>query len=164
VVWPLPCAAEIPEPPDDPELDEEPELEEEPELDEEPEVPEELAEPDDVPPLEPEAAALPVLPLDVVPLLVLACEEPGSTKATAPATARPVAAIAAVTARSRVRPRYRAATAARGGHDCEVGAPRGASLSRSCPGAVGCAEFIGFPSSFSPQSAGQESGNPRSCL
>ena len=42
--------------------------------------PEELDEPDDAVPLEPEppdAAAPPVLPLDVVPLAVLACDAPG---------------------------------------------------------------------------------------
>jgi hypothetical protein len=71
VVWPLePCAEEMPEPLENPELDDDPE---EPEPDEEPE---ELDEPDEV--LPPEAAALPVLPLDVVPLAELACEEPGS--------------------------------------------------------------------------------------
>jgi len=68
VVWPLePCAAEIPEPPEEPELDAELE-------------PPEDVEPDDVAPLEPEplAAALPVPP-DVEPLAVLVCGDPGRT-------------------------------------------------------------------------------------
>jgi hypothetical protein len=73
VVWPLePCAEEIPEPPENPGLSEEPAFEAEPE-------PLEDAEPDDVPPLEPApppAAALPVPP-EVVPLTVLACDDPG---------------------------------------------------------------------------------------
>jgi hypothetical protein len=74
VVWPPePCAEEIPEPPENPELLEEPEFAWELEP---------LEEPDDVPLLEPEPledAALPVLPLDPLPLAVLACDDPGRT-------------------------------------------------------------------------------------
>jgi hypothetical protein len=133
VVWPPePCAEEIPEPPESPELADDPELAEEPESS--PDAAE-LDEPDES--SERLAAALPE------ELVVLSCDEPGRAKATTPATARPAAPIPAVTARTRVRPRLRAAAAATG---------------------LGCCQFMGFPSSFSPQSAGQESGNPRNYL
>ncbi|MBO0816610.1 MAG: hypothetical protein J2P30_15895, partial [Actinobacteria bacterium] len=74
MVWPLPCAAEIPELPEDPE----------PPMDLEPPLlaePEEADEPVDVLAEEPELcdpAALPVEPLEPV---VLAWDEPGSAYA-----------------------------------------------------------------------------------
>jgi hypothetical protein len=74
VVWPPePCAEEIPELPENPEPLEEPEFAWELEP---------LEELDDVPLLEPEPledAALPVPPLDPLPLAVLACDDPGRT-------------------------------------------------------------------------------------
>ena len=86
------------EDPDEPELAEEPVPSSDPaELDEPEEVLEPLDEPDEVP--EPvDAAALPEEPV------VLACDDPGSAKATTPATARPAAPIPAVTVRTRARP------------------------------------------------------------
>lgn len=123
MVWlPAPCAPEIPELPENPE----------PPVAVEPEpfaAPEDADEPVDVPPEEPLfcAAALPVEPPE--PLLPV-WDEPGSAYATTPAEARPAAPTATVTARSRDRPRCRAAVAAATGHT----APRGALLSRPCPG------------------------------
>jgi len=64
-----------------------------------------------------------------------------------PATARPAAPIPAVTARTRARPRLRAAAAATG---------------------FGCCEFMGFPSSFFPAvcgpGVGESSGLPLTVL
>ena len=69
VVWPLePCAEEMPEPPENPELDDEPELAEDPELAETREEPDERC-------CRTTTAPVP----DVVPLAVLACDEPGRT-------------------------------------------------------------------------------------
>ena len=133
MVWPPePCAEEIPDPPENPELSDDPELAEAPKPSSDPR---ELDEPDEVPELV--DAALLEEPV------VLACDDPGRAKATTPAAARPAAPIPAVMARTRARPRLRAAAAATG---------------------FGCCEFMSFPSSFSPQSAGPVSGNPRNNL
>jgi hypothetical protein len=126
VVWPPePCAEEIPEPPENPELSDDPELAEAPKPSSDPREPDD---PDEVPELlELLDAALPEEPV------VLACDDPGRAKATTPAAARPAAPIPAVMARTRARPRLRAAAAATG---------------------FGCCEFIGFPSSYSPAVCG----------
>jgi len=74
-------------------------------------------------------------PADTVPLALLAeCADPGSAAATTPAPTRPAAPIVTVAARNRARPRSLAATAAAG---------------------LGWCEFMRFPSSYSPQSAGR---------
>ena len=107
MVWPPPCAAEIPEPPENPD----PPVAAEPEL---------LAEPDE-----------PVF-CDAAPV-VLAWDEPGSAYARTPVTARPAAPTATVVARSRDRPCRRATAAAATGR----AAPPGASVPRPGPGWVG---------------------------
>jgi hypothetical protein len=119
VVWPPPCAAEIPELPENPE----PPVTAEPEL---------LAEPDEpveVPAEEPVCcdAALPLEPPEPV---VLAWDEPGRAYATTPVTATPAAPTATVAARSRDRPCRRATAAVTVGR----AAPCGACLPRPGPG------------------------------
>ena len=113
-----------------------PELFDDPDLLDDAELPDAELVPDV--PLEPlPEEELPVPePLDAAVLEVWA--EPGSVKATTPAPARPAAPTAAVTARNRACPRRRAA------------AGRGSSS----------AEFIGFPSWFSPQSGWRAWGSP----
>jgi hypothetical protein len=131
VVWPEPCAEEIPDPElDDPRLPEDPELPDDPELPEYPEpLDPELIDPEPVPDelLEPlpaeDEAPVPVPP-------AVWCTEPGRAKATTPAPTRPAAPTVLVTARSRAWPRRLAA------------AP--AAVAR----AFGSAEFIGFPPWF----------------
>jgi hypothetical protein len=121
VVWlPAPCAAEIPEPPEDPE----PPVPAEPEL---------LAEPDEpvaVPAEEPVCCDAAALPVELPELVVLAWDEPGRAYATTPATARPAAPTVTVVARSRDWPRRRAAAAA---VTCRA-APGGASSPRARSG------------------------------
>ncbi len=151
VVWPEPCAGEIPDPEllDDPELDD-PTLPEEPELPEDPEL---LADPamlDD--PALPEDELVPDEPLELLPaeappvpaLAVLVwCAAPGRVKAITPAPTSPAAPTPAVAARSRACPRRRAAAAAR---------------------TFGSGEFIGIPSWLSPQSGCRGWGSPRNWL
>jgi hypothetical protein len=105
-----------------------------PELLDDTELPAAEVPPDD--PLEPPPAE------DELPVAAAApvvCAEPGRAKAIKPAPATPAAPTAAVTARSRACPRRLAATANR---------------------PSGSAEFIGFPSWFSPQSGCRVWGSP----
>ena len=121
MVWPEPCAEEIPEPEllDDPELLEDPELLDDPEP-----LDPELMDPEPVPDEPLELLPAEDEPLVPVPLAVW-CADPGRAKATTPAPTRPAAPTVVVTARSRACPRRLAAAAA------------------AC--AFGSAEFIGFP-------------------
>jgi hypothetical protein len=149
VVWPEPCADEMPDPEllDYPELPDpvlldpvpfDPVLPEDPELLDDPELPEAEPVPDE---LEPPLAADEPVP---APLAVLVwCVAPGRAKTITPAPTRPAAPTVTVAARSRACPRRRAAAAAH---------------------AFGCGEFIGIPSWFSPQSGCRVWGTPAGSL
>jgi len=106
---PPPGAEEIPELPKDPE----PPVAAEPELFAEPEEADESSEePVEVSSEEPVRCDAAAFPAELPEPAVLAWDEPGRAYATAPATARPAAPTATVTARSRDWPRRRAAAAA----------------------------------------------------